>query len=148
MKCVVKEWSINRGAADVPCLQYDNNRPQAVANLGSIGLPDSCRIPLPAYSPDGARAVEHSIGWLKEETQVQLLHWLRQHPGQVPTADVFAGMIRDKFFQRKQEWINKDIKGLPVLWETLIHAKGEKFRGCDGKEHIGTGGDWSSKTHS
>jgi hypothetical protein len=148
LQAIIKEWAINRGEHSIPYLQYDNNKIQASADLSSIGLSPACRVPLSAYSPDLNRAIEHSFGWLKDEVRGWLYSWLQQHPNSVPSTKLLADTTHAIFMQRKQEWIEKDVLGLPQLWQVIDRDEGHRFRGSNGKWLTGSGGGWTDKTHS
>lgn len=130
----------------MPYLQYDNNRIQVSADLRSIGIHESCRVPLSAYSPDLNRAIEHTFGWLKDEVRGWMYREI-QH-GRLPTAAGFAAATHAIFNTRRTEWVAADVKGLPVLWQILDHDEGVRFQCSNGHWEVGSGGDWSKKTHS
>lgn len=136
----------NRQEGGVPYLQFDNNRIQDCADLRAIGLDPSCRVPLSAYSPDLNRAIEHTFGWLKDEVRGWMYKEI-QH-GRFPTAAGFASATHTIFNTRRTEWVAADVIGLPQLWEILDHDEGQNFQSSDGHFLVGSGGDWTKKTHS
>jgi hypothetical protein len=155
--CILKEWQRREGPTSLPLFMYDNNKIQKVADFTQLRdalgnpLPHWCKLPLPSYSPDMNRAIEHMFGWLKNAMRHQMYRYLVHHPNSTPTLAEFAQLVCCTFYSRRNPegiaQIAADFRGLPVLWQVLQHGKDVLFLGYDNRWHKGCWGGWPPKAY-
>ena len=149
---IVKEWNKVTNL-DNFWLSYDNEAVQATATWEVVVNPNDptdtidclvngCKLPLPSYSHDLNRPIEHLFGTVKHHLRCQLYEdWslLDDHTK-------LQDMVRKVFYNLPTygwaQHVEKDVAGLPQLWQMLKTPQGvsyldEKHRVC-----VGAGGDY------
>lgn len=151
---IMKKW--NEKTQNAPfLLSYDNAKIQATADISTLYHPDHpgeeehaihidpevSKLPLPAYSHDLNRPIEHIFGTMKHKIREALYFEYHKYN----TARNLQTLVWDKFhnFIPKGQ-VEKDVRGLPYLWEVLSTGAGITFVRDDGSEAVGTGGNWTN----
>jgi hypothetical protein len=150
----MKKW--NEKTQNAPfLLSYDNAKIQATADISTLYHPDHpgeeehaihidpevSKLPLPAYSHDLNRPIEHIFGTMKHKIREALYFEYHKYN----TARNLQTLVWDQFhnFIPKGQ-VEKDVRGLPYLWEVLSTDAGITFVRDDGSEAVGTGGNWTN----
>jgi transposase len=152
MYYIMTEW--NQKTKSAPYfLSLDNNKIQATADLTrvqnpnnphqSVSLaPNGARLPLPPYSHDLNRPIEHLFGTAKHMIRCALYtNWAHYK-----TPANLQSLVFTTFNTLTQlgyaGHVAKDVRGLPTLWETLAMPLGITYRDLKGRVQVGTGGDY------
>lgn len=149
---IVQEWK--RKTDDAPyLLSYDNAKHQVSADITTLYHPDHpgveelavkldvgvTKLPLPPYSHDLNRPIEHIFGTMKRKVREALYDAAVTEV----TGRQLQSIVWEQFHQFiPAQHVAKDVAGLPHLWHILSHAKGEQFELDDGRPAVGTGGYW------
>lgn len=149
---IMTEWNKKTNSAPY-FLSLDNNKIQATADLTHVQNPNNChqsvslapngsRLPLPPYSHDLNRPVEHLFGTTKHLMRCALYaNW-----GHYKTPANLQGLVFSTFNTLHQlgygGHVAKDVYGLPHLWEALYIPAGVTYRDYKGRVQEGTGGDY------
>ena len=152
MYYIIKEWNQKTNSAPF-FLSLDNNKIQATADLThipnpnnphqSVSLsPNGAKLPLPPYSHDLNRPIEHLFGTGKHLMRCALYaNW-----GHYKTPANLQSLVFTTFHTLPQlgygDHVAKDVRGLPHLWEILATPYGTTFRDFKGRVQVGTGGDY------
>jgi hypothetical protein len=121
-----------------PLFSWDNNRIQASASLRAMGLREEQKVPLPAYSPDMHKVIEHVFAHVKRAVQDAL----KQSRTRPLDADDARQLVEVCFRGATTESIMRDVLSLRETYFVIAHAKGITAVGLDGEQHTGVGGDW------
>lgn len=112
----------------------------AAADLVTHGIPAGNKLPLPPYSPDIHRVVEHCIHQMKAALDADMLGiagtGLPENPEQTMQL-----LVRRAFKQLTPAAIDKDVSGLPLAYKLVAGAKGSTVK-AGGRTWECTGGDW------
>lgn len=149
---IVKEWNQVTGKAPF-FLSYDNDAVQATAGWEVVVNPDdptdtievaprSYKLPLPPYSHDLNRPIEHLFGTVKHHIRCMLYeNW-----GLLDTPRKLQAVVRDVFYKLPKygwkEHVLKDVAGLPDLWLMLATPRGVSYLDHKGRVRVGVGGDY------
>jgi hypothetical protein len=152
MYYIMVEWNKKTNSAPY-FLSLDNNKIQATADLTrvenpnnphqSVSLaPNGARLPLPPYSHDLNRPIEHLFGTAKHFIRCALYtDWARYK-----TPANLQSLVFTTFNTLSQlgygDHVAKDVRGLPHLWEILAMPFGISYRDYEGRVQVGTGGDY------
>lgn len=111
-----------------PYYSRDNASWHQWADLGGIGINSEDLFPLPPYSPDMHKVIEHVVN----NTWQRFQEYLLEHPSITTPAKVRAAFEHVFYTCNKVCSISQDIDSLPATY-TVVHAK---------KEAGGTEGNW------
>lgn len=152
MYFIIKKWL--RVTNNKPFfLSYDNAKHQATADIRTLYHPDhpkdksyaikvdplAIKLQLPPYSHDLNRPIEHVFGTMKHKIRGELYTQYKKYN----TPQLLQAMVYEQFTKHvPQGMVEKDVKGLPLLWEVLSTAAGAVFTMSNDQEAVGTGGDW------
>lgn len=152
MYYIIKTWNQKTNNATY-YLSFDNNAIQATADVTMFTnpddpadtiplLPNGIKLPLPAYSHDLNRPIEHIFGTVKHLIRTELYaDWDRYKD-----AAALQGLVWQVFHNlavyNMQRHVEADVAGLPLLWLILSTPAGILFADDCGKVHVGTGGDY------
>jgi hypothetical protein len=116
-----------------PWFSFDHNFAQEYADLTfDMGcLPPGCgyvlngdyknvRVPLPKYSPDCHRVIEHIFGQLS----FKLHREMYRRGTQLTSTQAIAQYVVQQFYSLAAESMEKDAKGLPKLYDWIIEHQG------------------------
>jgi hypothetical protein len=120
---------------------WDKNKIQAGAELKRMGLAGNRVLPLSRYSPDMHKVIEHAIHQHKYIVHKQLL----QPAGRQLIVREFQKLVKDSWFNIKQQGIEADVRSLPITYHIISTPKGVMSEGPDGRFYQGSGGDWPDK---
>ena len=151
---IVKEWNKVTGKASF-WLSYDNDAVQATAEWRKLANPDNpndtidvtfngVKLPLPAYSHDLNRPIEHLFGTVKHHLRCKLYEdWsLLDDPTKLQT------MVRHVFNHLPQygwdKHVEKDVAGLPHLWKMLKEPMGVTYYDDKQRLCVGVGGGYTN----
>lgn len=116
---------------------WDNNQIQATTDLARMGLRQRHRVPLPEYSPDMHQIVEHTISKFKQDLMKAVL----AHDGPMTPAtaqrlarQVFKGILATSIHANKEKLVS--------CLQAIATPQGVPVKCADGKEHMGSGGDY------
>jgi hypothetical protein len=121
---------------------YDNDRIQKYANLGRMGLTEGERVPLPTYSPDMHKPIEHTFQRLERNLWASIYS-----RGGVNSGITLQQRAGELFWALPAEHIRRDIDSLPFLYKLISTPAGTQFMGADGHYHTGVGGDWAPRAY-
>jgi transposase len=152
MYYIMTEWNHKTNSAPY-FLSLDNNKIQATADLTRVEnpnnprqavslAPNGARLPLPPYSHDLNRPIEHLFGTAKHLIRCALYgNW-----GHYKTPANLQSLVFTTFNTLPQlgygEHVAKDVRGLPHLWEALAMPFGVTYRDFKNRVQVGTGGDY------
>lgn len=125
-----------------PRFSYDNNKIQKGARLDVMGIAADEKVPLATYMPDGHQVIEHCFAQLK----AALWESIYTH-GDIEDAADAQKRVRTLFLQISKESIAKNVDKMPLVYELMSTKKEHCFLGPDGREYVGTGGDWLDAAH-
>ena len=151
---IVQEWNkVTEKAAFY--LSYDNDAVQATAEWEVVVNPNDpedkitlppqgYKLPLPSYSHDLNRPIEHLFGTVKHHLRCQLYEdW-----GMLDDAAKVQKMARHVFYNlNKYGWkehVKKDVAGLPKLWQMLATPRGVSYVDAKGCARVGVGGGYTN----
>lgn len=148
---IVKAW--RKKTSDPFWLSYDNAKIQATADISVLYHPhhpgkkkhaiildpDTCRLEIPPYSHDINRPIEHIFGTMKHKIREALYFEYKKYN----TGRKLQTLVWDMFHKHlPNKHVQRDVDGLPYLWRVLSTPYGIRFMDDDGREAIGTGGNW------
>lgn len=143
LSCILNQLEAKGIPKQEMYLSWDNAHANpTAADLLHIGVDPTKRLPLSAYSPDIHKVIEHFFHRLKVAFREARLHY-----PQITTAREAAQLLRMLASNMPQEHIEKDAETLKLTYQIIATDKGVKFTGADGKEHVGTGGDWAPRRY-
>lgn len=101
---------------------YDNDKiHQDITLQAALKVGGRARAPLPPYSHDIHRVVEHALGRLKRAFNL----WLYTHPGK-RTMEGYMAAVQDIFYtQITAKSIRREVKKLPSVYRAIKEAKGD-----------------------
>lgn len=152
MYYIIKNWNETTNH-EVYYLSFDNNAIQATANLFEIPNPnnpeetvslhpDGFKLPLPGYSHDLNRPVEHLFGTVKHLIKCELYaDWGKYHNARKLQSLVYS-MFHNLPAHGLSSHVKEDVDGLPLLWQIISTPAGVRFTDSKGRVHVGTGGDY------
>lgn len=127
-----------------PLFSWDNAAVQRPASLDRMGITEAERVPLPDYSPDMHKVIEHMFGLLKPMVKKQVVM-----PGKAKVDALEAmALVKEcweELGKRTRKSIKKDAKGLKLTWLIISTPDGEPTEAVGGKTLTGTGGGWAPK---
>lgn len=124
---------------------WDNARANGGSEqLAAVGLSPNHRLPLPPYSPDLHRVVEHSIGRVKAAMDASML---AMATGGWPddAARVFQKALRKAATTLDTAAISHDAASLALAYRVVAGALGTTVHDDAGRPWPCTGGDWLPK---
>lgn len=152
MYYIMTEWNHKTNSAPY-FLSLDNNKIQATADLTRVEnpnnprqavslAPNGARLPLPPYSHDLNRPIEHLFGTAKHLIRCALYgNW-----GHYKTPANLQSLVFTTFNTLPQlgygEHVAKDVRGLTHLWEALAMPFGVTYKDFKNRVQVGTGGDY------
>jgi hypothetical protein len=100
---------------------FDNDKiHQDIAAQAQLKVGGSKRVPLPPYSHDIHRVVEHTLGRLKTAFN----KWLYSHPAALSMAQYMAALEHIFFTTQTPAIIAADVATLPSVYRAIQEAKG------------------------
>jgi hypothetical protein len=127
-----------------PLFSWDNAAVQRPASLDRMGITEAERVPLPDYSPDMHKVIEHMFGLLKPLVKKQVI---MPSKAKVDALEAMA-LVKECWEylgHRTRKSIKKDVEGLKLTWLIISTPEGEPTRAVRGKTFTGTGGGWAPK---
>jgi hypothetical protein len=134
-----------------PVLSYDNNKIQLAVDVrhleyaqgqeGKVVIrldPAFNKVDLPTYSPDMNRPIEHVFADVKQRVRAAIYGAQRDFT----KSAVLQDEVKKAFKALTPGAVQKDVYGLPLLWQVLSTAEGATFPDSQGHTHVGTGGDY------
>jgi len=106
-----------------PIFSYDNIK----LHEGAEGVIDpSERAPLPPYSPDMHKVIEHVFNWLSEAFRVHVLAAIiaDNHGGKIYRLQTWYKIIEGLTKAYETEWVQADIKTLKSIYAVIIENEG------------------------
>ncbi len=152
MYYIIKNWNEKTKGAKY-YLSFDNNSIQATADLSALANPNNPsevirladngqQLPLPGYSHDLNRPIEHLFGTVKHIIRCQLYedweHYNNARKLQTLAYQVFHNLA----VYGLKDHVKDDVAGLPTLWQILSTPEGVSFSDGKGRVHVGTGGNY------
>lgn len=105
--------------------------------LADYGIPPKHRLPLPRYSPDMHRVIEHAMASVKGR-----LHELAMAHAHNLTPLMLQDLLRGVFAELDPASIAKDVNSLPLAWKVVRGSRGRSVRDARGKIWACTQGNW------
>lgn len=101
---------------------YDNDKiHQDIVLQAQLKVGGRSRVPLPPYSHDIHRVVEHTLGRIKRAFNL----WLYSHPAERKMTD-YMDALKDIFFRTQTaDMIDADVATLPSVYRAIRKAKGD-----------------------
>jgi hypothetical protein len=127
-----------------PLFSWDNAAVQRPASLDRMGITEAERVPLPDYSPDMHKVIEHMFGLLKPLVKKQVI---MPSKAKVDALEAMA-LVKECWEylgHRTRKSIKKDVEGLKLTWLIISTPEGEPTRAVRGKTFTVTGGGWAPK---
>ena len=127
-------------------LPFDN---ASIHKLSNAQLPEGfCRVPLSAYSPDIHEVIEHTFARLKTEFHGLLYeHCVSKGVPQPPIETVRRLLERALHKVTEAHTIKADQDTLPITLRMVATDKDVEFTMPDGRQYVGTGGNWAREGH-
>lgn len=124
---------------DAPIYYSWDNAP---ANWSNDDMPDGAfeavyRLPLPPYSPDMHKVIEHCMAHIKRA----LLRFAHETP-ELCTPETLQQQAKLAFESITVESIYNDVWSLPTTYAVVAGEEGNTVTGSDGKRWSCTAGDW------
>ena len=120
-----------------PLFCYDNNKIQAQAEYGRMGMAWFQRVKIPVHSPDFNKPIEHVFNIIKEQLRQRIYF----HVGGVSAA-MLQQWVVEIFEGISTSGIAKDVASLKRTYKAVATALGEEAEVDGGGKVIGTGGGW------
>lgn len=120
---------------------HANMTTEDAERLGRAGI----RLPLPPWSPDMHRVIEHVMHTVKTGFAERL-----DYAAELPSPRQMQHMVQDIFYSIPKEHTKADCDTLPLTYESIRMPQGEKRPLNDKKGELlwlleGVGGDWAPK---
>lgn len=153
---IVKAWKAK--TSDDFFLSYDNAKIQETADISELYHPhypgdneyvilvdpEASRLKLPPYSHDLNRPIEHIFGTMKHKIREQLYFEHMKYT----TALSVQNMVWDQFHKHMpKQQVEKDVRGLPYLWDVLSTPFGIQVQREDDSIFVGSGGNWPTQEY-
>jgi hypothetical protein len=143
----------NKGdKADAPVLCYDNNKIQRIADISTLEYddepviqldPSKQRVHIPTYSPDMNRPIEHIFGFIKPKVRAHIYQRYEHYTSDAAGAKDLQSIVMQVFEKELVAGaVERDVKGLPLLWHVISTPWGEEHTDERGDIHLGSGGDY------
>lgn len=140
-----KRWFKAAGIQGEPIVSWDNATIHGENASGHPLPPEIERIKLPARSPDLHRVIEHTFGRLKPAAHAAAFDACRK----AGTAEVPPSTVRqlvETTLERVSTaaQISADCERLKTTWKIVAADVNTTFE-VDGREFVGSGGDWAPR---
>lgn len=115
--------------AHPPIFSYDNTNLHDAADevVGPIGSPN--RAPLPPYSPDMHKVIEHSYNFLTMKLNQGILHEIAEQHAEKPfPPDYWPRLVEEVYRQYTTESIRKDVRSLMDTYRDIVAHGGARCR--------------------
>ena len=133
-------------------LCYDNNKIQQIADIRELEYdcepviqldPDSQKVHMPTYSPDMNRPIEHVFGLAKPKIRSHIYELAEGLQVNKKSAEDLQAIVF-KVFEKElvSGAVEKDVKGLPLLWHVISTPWGQEYTEPNGDVHLGCEGDY------
>lgn len=113
--------------AHPPIFSYDNTNLHDAADevVGPVGSPN--RAPLPPYSPDMHKVIEHSYHYLTQKLNQGVLHEISRKHAQDPyPPDFWPRIVEEVYRSYPIESIQKDVRSLFATYRWIVTHDGAR----------------------
>lgn len=149
---IIKNWN-QKTNNDVFFLSFDNASIQATADITHVRNPNDpsetypingagYKLPLPAYSHDLNRPIEHIFGTVKHLIRCKLYEDWGQYRDARRLQTLVYQLFNNLPVYGLKDHVKDDVAGLPTLWQILSTPQGVAFFDAKGRAHVGSGGNY------
>lgn len=149
LKCAAAVIKDKAAKAGTPCpewLSFDNAPNHNVGDTFVPGLGFK-RVPLSPYSPDMHKVIEHTFSRFKRSLHASIYDRCAERG----VSELTPPEVRRLAIAALEEAgaatsIAKDLRTLPVTLRMVATPEGQAFVAGDGRDYIGTGGNWARES--